>query len=691
MSKITSEHLQRSACIYIRQSTPEQLARNLESQRRQYALADRAKQLGWTTVEIIDDDLGRSGGGIARPGFERLLAAICAGRVGAVFAIEASRLARNGRDWHTLIEFCGLVGAILVDEDGVYDPRHPNDRLLLGMKGTMSELELSLLRQRSQEALRQMARRGELVISVGAGYVKVGRNRIEKSPDRRVQEAVQLVFGKFSELQSARQVHAWLRNNGIELPTKPRGEADCVMWRLPAYNIIRDILSNPIYAGAYAFGRTKSLISVVDGRKCVRRGVHRPMDEWDVLIKDHHAAYISWDEFERNLKILANNATRMTSAVARGAVREGELLLSGLLRCGHCGRKFHVNYPRKVGRYCCDGALMSQGTKRCISVSGLSIDGPVVNEVLGVLKPLGMEAAVRAIDAQAGETTVVQRQLELSLQQARYEVAHARRQYDAVDPANRLVAGELERRWNENLQAVATIETEMAAMIVRRPAPLGEAERQQLMALGADLERAWLHPGATVATRKRILRAALNEVIVRRDGAMIHAVLHWQGGDHTELRVEQRLNAAGHPDPRVPHDTVALMRELARLMPDRQIARLLNRIGIMTGYGHAWTQQRVCNFRHHYEIAVYRDGEWAERGETTLEEAAKIVGVSSMTALRMLRRGDIKGRQVCPGAPWVIKVVDLSAFSGRTRSNPPLTPNHVQEALDFNDLTGGAL
>jgi hypothetical protein len=326
---------------------------------------------------------------------------------------------------------------------------------------------------------------------------------------------------------------------------------------------------------------------------------------------------------------------------------------------------------------------MHHGAKRCISVSGLSIDAAIAKEVLRVLKPLGMEASVKAIEAQSSETTVAQRQLELSLQQARYEVAHARRQYDAVDPANRLVAGELERRWNETLQAVAKIENDIATMIARRPPPLGEAERDQLIALGADLERAWLHPGATAATRKRILRTALTEVIVRRDGAIIHAVLHWQGGDHTELRVEQRLNAAGRPNPRVPDDTIALMRELARLMPDRQIARLLNRIGVATGHGHAWTQQRVCNFRYHHEIARYCDGEWAERGEITLEEAAKIVGVCNMTALRMLRRGDIKGRQVCPGAPWVIKIADLTGFNDRKGSNPPLTPNPHQQAFDF--------
>jgi DNA invertase Pin-like site-specific DNA recombinase len=657
---------------------------NLESRRRQYALADRAKQLGWMAVEIIDDDLGRSGGGVARPGFERLLAAICDGRVGAVLAIEASRLARNGRDWHTLIEFCGLVGTILIDEDGVYDPRYPNDRLLLGMKGTMSELELSLFRQRSHEALRQKARRGALVLGVAAGYVKVGRDRIEKDPDKRVQEAIGLVFEKFAELKSARQVHIWLRDEAIELPAKSRrGEAHGVEWRLPAYNIVHGILTNPIYAGAYAFGRTTSRISVVDGRKRIRRGVLKPMAEWDVLIKDHHAAYISWDEFEGNLKAIASNATGMSSALTRGAAREGELLLPGLLRCGHCGRKLYVHYGGKLGRYHCSGARLNHGTERCISVSGLSIDAAVAHEVLRVLKPLGIEAAVKAIETQSSETTASERQQELCLQQARYEATHARRQYDAVDPANRLVAGELERRWNEALQAVARIEAEIAAMAARRPPPLGEHERGQLMALGTDLERAWSHPAASAATRKRILRAALSEVIVRRDGAIIHAVLHWQGGDHTELKVKQRLNAVGRHNPRIPDDTIALMRELARLMPDRQIALLLNRINVATGNGNAWTQARVRGFRNHHEIAGFREGEWAERSEITLEAAAKIVGVCNMTALRMLRRGTIMGRQVCPGAPWVIKAADLTGFAERKRSAAPLTSSLDQRAFDF--------
>jgi hypothetical protein len=299
------------------------------------------------------------------------------------------------------------------------------------------------------------------------------------------------------------------------------------------------------------------------------------------------------------------------------------------------------------------------------------------------MKPLGIEAALKAIEAQSSTTTAAERQLELSLQHARYEAAHARRQYDAVDPANRLVAGELERRWNEALQAVARIEGELAALIARRSPPLAEPEREQLMALGADLERAWSHPAATAATRKRVLRTAITEIVVRRDGAIIHAVLHWHGGDHTELHVKQRLNAAGRYNPRVPDDTIALVRELARLMPDQQIARLLNRTRIETGHGNAWTLERVRGFRSHHGIAVFREGEWADRGEVTLEAAAKLIGVCNMTALRMLRRGDIKGRQACAGAPWVIRAEDLPGFAKGKRRKSPLTQNGTQQVFDF--------
>lgn len=682
MTKITADHLGRSAFVYIRQSTADQLLHNPESRRRQYGLADRARQLGWTSVEVIDDDLGRSGGGINRPGFERLLAAICEGRVGAVLSIEASRLARNGRDWHTLIEFCGLVGTVIVDEDGIYDPRHPNDRLLLGMKGTMSELELSLFRQRSHEALKQKARRGALFLGVAAGYVKAGRDRIEKDPDQRVQDAIRLVFAKFAELQSVRQVHLWLRDEGIALPVASHKAAEgrSIVWKLPLYNTVHNILTNPVYGGAYAFGRTTSKVSVENGRKRVKRGLRRLQTEWDVLLKDQHEGYITWSQFERNQRVIADNATGKGAAV-RGAVRRGELLLAGLLRCGHCGRKMYVGYGGKAGRYHCQGALVNHGTGRCISFGSLRADDAVGTEVLRVLKPLGIDAAVKALQAQTSETSAAQRQLELALQQARFSAAHARRQYDAVDPANRLVAGELERRWNEALQVVHRIEGEIAGLEARKPAPLGERERQHLMQLGTDLERAWSHPAATSATRKRILRAALHEIIVRVEGDHIEMILHWQGGDHTALKL--RRNGVGKHRWTIPEDTLSLILELARLMPDQQIARLLNRAGKPTGRGNGWTKTRVCSFRNHHGIAVYRDGEWAERGETTLEAAAQIMDVSVMTALRMIKRGVIKGRQLCKGAPWVIKTEDVAAYQAQNASQRPPTADPAQQTFQF--------
>jgi len=682
MTKITAEHLSRSAFVYVRQSTADQLVHNQESPRRQYGLADRARQLGWTAVEVIDDDLGRSGGGINRPGFERLLAAICEGRVGAVLAIEASRLARNGRDWHTLIEFCGLVGTVIVDEDGIYDPRHANDRLLLGMKGTMSELELSLFRQRSHEALKQKARRGALFLGVAAGYVKAGRDRIEKDPDQRVQDALKLVFSKFAEFQSVRQVHLWLRDEGIALPVKSHKAAEgrSIIWRLPLYNTVHHILTNPVYAGAYAFGRTMSKVSVEKGRKRVKRGLRRPLAEWDVLLKDQHEGYITWSEFERNQRVIADNATGK-GALAKGAVRRGELLLAGLLRCGHCGRKMYVGYGGKAGRYYCQGARVNHGTERCISFGGLRADHAVGAEVLRILKPLGIDAAVKALEAQTSETSAAHRQLELALQQARFAAAHARRQYDAVDPANRLVAGELERRWNETLQVVHQVEGEIAAIEARKPTPLGERERQHLMQLGADLELAWSHPAATAAIRKRIVRAALNEIVARVESGFIEMVLHWQGGDHTALKL--KMNGVGKHRWTVPEDTLSLIRELARLMPDQQIARLLNRAGKPTGRGNGWTKARVCSFRSHHGIAIYREGEWADRGEISLEAAAQIIDVSVMTALRLIQRGLIKGRQLCRGAPWVIKAEDAAAYRARNAPQRPLSADPAQQTFEF--------
>lgn len=303
------------------------------------------------------------------------------------------------------------------------------------------------------------------------------------------------------------------------------------------------------------------------------------------------------------------------------------------------------------------------------------------SEVIRILKPLGIDAAVKALEAHASETSAAQRQMELALQQARFEAAHARRQYDLVDPSNRLVAGELERRWNEALQAVHRIEGEIAVLEARRPALLGEKEREHMMQLGVDLELAWSHPAATAATRKRILRAILHEIVVRIDDGFIEMILHWQGGDHTALKL--KMNGVGKHRWTIPEDTLTLIRELARLMPDQQIARLLNRAGKPTGRGNGWTKARVCSFRSHHGIAIHREGERAERGEITLEAAAQIMDVSIMTAHRMVRLGIIKGRQHCRGAPWVIMASDMAAYRDQNTARRPLSSDPTQQILQF--------
>jgi DNA invertase Pin-like site-specific DNA recombinase len=655
--KITPDHLARGAFIYVRQSTVDQLANNHESRLRQYGLADRARALGWTDVTVIDDDLGRSGSGVSRPGFERLLAAICEGRVGAVFAIEASRLARNGRDWHTLIEFCGLVGTVIVDEDGTYEPRHPNDRLLLGMKGTMSELELSLLRARSMEALKQKAQRGELFFTVAVGYVKVGHDKIEMDPDLRVREAIGLVFTRFAEMQSIRQVFLSLRGDQIELPyinSKSSGQHQ-LLWKLPVYATVNNLLTNPVYAGAYAFGRTGSRVTIENGRKRILRGYRKDRSDWAVLLVDHHEGYLSWPDYERNQRLIADNANGKGMMV-RGAVRKGEALLTGLLRCGHCGRRLLVSYngtKGDVGRYNCDATRSNPGADPCISFGALRVDEAVGAEIVRLLQPLGVEAAVHAITECEHQSGEKQRQFELALEQARYEAARARRQYDTVDPDNRLVAGELERRWNTALAAVRALEEELEALLRQRPAALSAEERQRLLQMGADLEAAWHHPAANAVTRKRIIRVVLREVVARVEDDQIQLLLHWQGGDHTRLTV--RKNRRGQTRWSVEPETMELIRACARLMPDKAIAGMLNRTGKRTGRLNGWTQSRVRGFRNTHGIAVYADDEWAERGEVTLTEAARMLNLSPLTVLRHIRAGIIPAEQYCKGAPWVIK------------------------------------
>lgn len=688
MTKISAEHLSRGAYVYVRQSTADQLQHNHESRRRQYALAERARTLGFTEVVVIDDDLGISGSGVSRPGFDRLLAAICRGAVGAVVSIEASRLARNGRDWHTLLEFSALVGSLIVDEEGVYDPRSPNDRLLLGMKGTLSEMELSLLRQRSVEALKLKAARGDLHTTVAVGYVRGSGDRIEQDPDLRIREAIALVFHKFRDLHSVRQVLLWLRQESIALPSADYGpQGRSIVWRLPIYNTVLHVLSNPVYAGAYAFGRTETRVRIEDGRKHLVHGVRRAREQWQVLITEHHQGYIDWETYEHNQRVIADNAN-MKGEMVRGALRRGEALLAGLLRCGHCGRKLHVAYSGAHGntsRYHCRGAVVNHGANNCISFGSLRIDQAVGAEVLRLLKPMGIEAALAAIDERAAEDDGKRRQLELAVDQARYEASRARRQYDTVDPENRLVAAELERRWNERLAELARLEEQLSAVSAVGASPLSEEQRNRLLSLGTDLDRAWNHAHASAETRKRILRAVLKEIVVRVSEAKLELKVHWHGGDHTDLCVTR--NRSGIHRWKTDADVEALIHGLARLMPDRTIAALLNRSGKRTGKGHTWTEARIRSFRGDHHIAVYREGERAERGELTLDDAATELRVSKMTVLRMIRAGVLPAQQLCKGAPWVIRCADFESPRVRCAAKAgiknPLSDDAGQGSLEF--------
>jgi len=660
MTTITADHLTRSAIVYIRQSTFHQVTNNIESGRRQYGLVERARQLGWNDVQVIDDDLGRSGGGIARPGFEKLLAAICERRVGAVLSIEASRLARNGRDWHTLLEFCGLVGTLIIDEDGIYDPRMPNDRLGLGMKGTMSEMEVSIFRQRSIEAMKQKARRGELFLTVAVGYVKTGDDRIEMSPDRRVRDAIALVFSKFSELQTVRQVLVFVRREQIVLPAMvQRTGEQRLEWKLPVYHTLHHILTNPVYAGAYVFGRRGARVTIEAGRKRVIRSLRRNWSDWEILIKDHHEGYISWAEFERNQRLIADNANGL-SYLGRGSVRRGGALLPGLFRCARCGRKLQVSYGGSKTfsqRYACRGAFSERAEMSCISFGGMRVDRAVACEVIDRVQPFGIEAALAAVENLGREQLDKVKQLENAIEQARFEAARARRQYDAVDPENRLVAGDLERRWNQKLEALHALEEQLSQIHVEPAPSLQDADRMRLLTLGDDLSQAWSSPGVTMETRKKIVRLLISEIVVDVLDDKIALIIHWQGGDHTRLEVAK--NKAGQTRWTTDIDIVKLVQVLARQMPDAAIAAALNRTRKFTGHGNGWTRAAVCSLRHQRGIAVYRDGERKERGEMTLDEAAQALNVSRSTVQRMIDDGILPADHPCPGAPWLVQAKDV--------------------------------
>lgn len=656
--KVKAHHLERRAYVYVRQSTPYQVRNNLESKERQYALEGRAQQLGFSKVVVIDEDLGRSGSGIQeRPGFGRLLASVCQGLAGAVFALEASRLARNNRDWHHLVDLCALTETLLIDSDGIYDPRQLNDRLVLGLKGTMSEFELGLLRQRAREAFEQKVRRGFALWEVPVGFIRTEEGQIEKTPDRQVQQAIVSVFRKFQQLGSARQATIWFREERILVPkTKPGTAGQEVIWGVPSSGRIRQMLKNPCYAGAFTYGKTAARTRIEDGRARQCSRFRKPQKEWKVLLLGHHPGYISWEEYLENQQRLETNVA-MYEGESSGAVKLGAALLSGLLRCGRCGRKLQVVYSGtsgRVPRYVCRGDRGDRESSRCLTVGSLRLDRAVAQSVLAAIQPAGIEAAVKLTERAQFEDDEKRKALELALERARYEEKRARRQFDAVEPENRLVAGELEARWNGALAQVAEAEARLAAA-GKAAVPLTEGQKEELAALSEDLMALWNHPDAPIQLKKRILRTVLTEIIINHDAdSPTHRLrLHWAGGVHTELRVER--NKTGQHRHSADRSVIELVSELAKICQDKTIAAILNRLGYKTGQEKTWNASRVAGLRGYHKIAPFQK----QDGWVTQEEAARELQVSDTVVKRLIRERVLPAKQVVKFAPWIIEKKDL--------------------------------
>ena len=657
-NKLTPDHLRRRAVVYVRQSTLIQVVQNRESQLRQYNLAGYARELGFVDVETIDEDLGRSGSGLTdRPGFKRLVAEVCEGQIGAVFCLEASRLARNGRDWHHLIELCGLVGAVVIDSEGIYDPRVINDRLVLGLRGTMSEFELSIFRQRSIESIRQKAKRGEFRFQLPVGLCWGGTGKIEIDPDVRVQNAVRLLFRKFQELESARKVLLWFQDQQITIPAAGSREgAPPICWQRPRYSRIVAILQNPVYAGAYAYGRTGARTQLVEGRPHQTTGHHKPREQWMVLIRDHHPGYISWEQFEWNQKALAENA-HMRSRTERQRGRGGPSLLVGLLRCRRCGYMLHVNYGNRGIRYVCVSENINQGLSKCISFGRVKADAAVATEILKVIQPLAIDAALEAAEQARQRQSDRARALELELEQARYEARLAARRYEAIDPDNRLVAAELESRWNTALSKVREVEGRLG-QVQQETAAATSVTREDLLSLADNLPAVWESQSDDSSVKQRIIRILIQEIVADVDDSTHEVVLviHWVGGRHSELRVAKFKT--GRHSRCTSLDTVEVVRQMATYHSDAEIARTLNRLHLKTGAGNPWNELRVRSLRSRLQLPTYKR-EISAR--LSMIQAAEQLGVSTTVVRRLIDDKVLPATQVMPGAPWAIDARSITS------------------------------
>jgi DNA invertase Pin-like site-specific DNA recombinase len=648
--------------VYLRQSSTKQVAENLESQRLQYALADRARQVGFKEVEVIDVDLGVSASiGSVRRGFERLISEVALGQVGAVVSREVSRLSRTDKDWCHLLEVCQIFDTLILDEDQVYDLSEIDDQLVLGIKGTLSVVELKVLRMRMLRGRDEKASRGELRMRLPPGFTHDPDGRVALDPDRRVREAIELIFRKFGELWSARQVFMWLHDNRVMVPVNQwGGGSQELRWKLPSLSFIQDVLRNPFYAGAYVFGRRPVETNLANGSLVKRTGTPRDPEQCRVFLRDHHDAYIDWEEYQRNRRRLSGNSMRFESDPKAAVVRAGHGLLAGVLRCGHCGRKLQVRYWGRSGttpRYFCKGDYDSGGAN-CLSFGGRKVDQRLSEEVLAIVSPLGIDASLHAIDQLQSQDQDRLRALQLELKQLDYEAQRAFEQYDQVDPRHRLVAQELESRWNAKIDQRDRLRETIAALNAARPPLTAEAE-DKLRKLGQRFAGVWNDPSCPPELKKKIVHTLIEEITVKLEpeSAMLHFVIHWKGGCHTQVDLEKPRHA--HAE-RTPTDALDIIRAMAPRYADGQIAAVLNKSGLRTGKDRRWTQTSVATARRTYLIPGQRTAQ-PDPETLSLKQAATHCSVSQYTIQQLVKSGLLEKNQVVRHAPWEIRREDLDS------------------------------
>ncbi|UCF85414.1 MAG: recombinase family protein [Desulfobacteraceae bacterium] len=661
-SKITSLHLEQNAYIYIRQSTEHQVQENIESQQRQYELVHLAQQYGWSedSIIVIDDDLGRSASSTTgRTGFAKLVADVALNKVGIIFGLEVSRLARNNRDWYQLLDLCSLTGTLIADADGVYDPSSFNDRLLLGLKGTMSEAELHMIKSIMLQGLYHKAQKGELRFKLPVGYQFDDDGKIIKSLDEQVTHIIDLTFKEFFEIGSANGVLKYFLEEDLLFPRKATFDKK-IRWVRPYYRAIRQTLGNPLYAGTYVFGRTKVIKELDENGNQKLRHKKQNMKDWLVIIHDHHPAYISWDQYLKIQNQIEKNTSPPKSQVSQ-AVREGSALLQGLARCGNCGRSMYVTYhgqgKKSYPSYICNVAYRSLGLGKhyCQSIGGRRIDQAVSDAFLQALAPASFNIHLKALEQLQHQQDMALEQLQLQMERAQYEAERAFRQFDAVEPENRLVARTLEKQWNDSLKRVEELKTRIRERRKIFQEQLSKKQEDELRRLAHNLPAIWNVPTTTDKERKRLLRAAIEEVQLKKQDRAVTVKILWIGGAVTERIVHlPKVRSKRYTS----LDLVELIRQLAKKFTDDQIARILIRQGHKTATGLTFNARKVGILRWNYGIARYRKPKDEQPKSYNAQQAAQILQVSVPTIHNWLKAGFIKGEQVINGAPWEIFLTD---------------------------------